>query len=353
LKSGGAERQATRVAIILAQEGHDVSILTYSPENFYADMFRNTNVHFIELSGTSKIGAIIQTRRQLVSGRYDAVLAILRSPILCAEISSLLAKRWRLIIRMGSANKNMFMSKYGKAMLALAGIVDGIVCNSEREAAFWRSSGKIPQEKLVVIYNDVQLADIHSNYVMRKDGRAHIVVAASYYEVKNIDRVLEAILLLSEEERRQLCIEWYGRREINLGNTKFYDAAERKVHDNNMDTCVHLHDETKSIHERMNEADYVGLFSIFEGLPNAICEGMMLGKPIIMSRISDFQVLVDGNGYLCDSTNAASIAEALRNVITTSKGDMIRQGKRSQDIAMRLFDSETIKQKWLHVMSGE
>jgi glycosyltransferase involved in cell wall biosynthesis len=35
----------------------------------------------------------------------------------------------------------------------------------------------------------------------------------------------------------------------------------------------------------MYESDVVALVSKLEGLPNTVCEGMALGKPIIMTRV--------------------------------------------------------------------
>ena len=65
----------------------------------------------------------------------------------------------------------------------------------------------------------------------------------------------------------------------------------------------------------MNAADFVALFSYVEGLPNAICEALALGKPIIMTRVSDYCSLVSDNVFLCETPEPLSIATSLKNAI--------------------------------------
>ena len=100
----------------------------------------------------------------------------------------------------------------------------------------------------------------------------------------------------------------------------------------------------------MHEADVVALFSELEGLPNAICEGMMLGKPIIMSRVSDYEKLVDdSNGFLCDWNNPKSIKGALMSAVKLSENELDKMGNSSRLKAHKYFSKETIINQWLEL----
>ena len=102
----------------------------------------------------------------------------------------------------------------------------------------------------------------------------------------------------------------------------------------------------------MNEADIVGLFSKLEGLPNAICEAMMIGKPIIMSKVSDYINLVDEeNGFLCDWDNPNSIKIALEQAIFLNDKELIKMGLKSKIKADKLFSSEVIVNQWISFLS--
>ena len=91
---------------------------------------------------------------------------------------------------------------------------------------------------------------------------------------------------------------------------------------------------------------FVGLFSSVEGLPNAICEAMKLGKPIIFSRVSDFDVLVCNNGILCDGNNPESIRDALIKALSLSTSEMLEMGEKSRLLSEKLFGEDNIICKW-------
>ena len=105
-----------------------------------------------------------------------------------------------------------------------------------------------------------------------------------------------------------------------------------------------FHDATLDIYQKMNEADAVALFSKFEGFPNAICEGMYLGKPVIATCVSDIPLLLkDGeNAFLADPESADSIAAALRRFIAAAPQQLQAMGAANAAKARNLFDREKI-----------
>ena len=96
----------------------------------------------------------------------------------------------------------------------------------------------------------------------------------------------------------------------------------------------------------MRSSDVVALFSLWEGLPNSICEAMALGKPVIMTRISDYSTLVDGNGVTCDPLDEQSICDALREVVKWNEKDLKKKAMRSLELANVLFSGEKILVMW-------
>jgi len=114
-----------------------------------------------------------------------------------------------------------------------------------------------------------------------------------------------------------------------------------------------LHEEVKGIHDIMYHADFIGLFSKYEGMPNSICEGMMLGKPIIMTKVSDFTKLVDKtNGFLCDYDNTNSIREAFISAISLNESILKEMGRNSKIKAEMLFSREQISKQWYDLITS-
>ncbi len=351
LRSGGAERQAVNLAKMLKHSDHDVSIVTFFGDNFFVKDLEGWGICVVTLHATKAVKAIWAIRRQIKREQYDVVIAFLSSPILCACAASLFGKKWKLITRLGSANKAFFLSSRGKTMIRLARIADIVVCNSHLEREMWQRYSSLPEGKFRVIYNIYPDLTPRSALEEAPDRRERIkiVIPASYSKIKNVQNVVTATGMLNADERNHLEIHWYGHREIATGDTKQYDQAFGLVKQLTLKDTVFLHDETEDIYDRMRDADYVGLFSIFEGLPNAICEAMLLGIPVIMTEVSDYRKLVDGNGFTC-SQSVESIRDVLRQVIMTPESERVKMSQRSAQIAGELFSYEALQRKWLGLL---
>ncbi len=352
LGSGGAERQAVNLARMLKRNSHDVSIVTFFGDNFYVKDLDQCGISVVNLHAPKRTKAILAVRKQIRHEQYDAVIAFLCSPILCACAASLVGKKWKLITRLGSANESFFTSSRGKAMNKLAKVADSIVCNSHLEREMWRKYSSLPDSKFKVIYNlypDLTLRSAQEKIPDRRE-RIKIVVPASYSWIKNVQNVVTAAKMLNTDERSRLEIHWYGHREIAAGDTKQHDRAVELVKQFALEDTVFLHDETWEIYDKMLDADFVGLFSLFEGLPNAICEAMLLSIPVVMTEVSDYQALVNGNGFTC-SQSAEGIHDVLKKVIATSELERKAMGQRSGEIAKKLFSFEVTQREWLETLS--
>lgn len=348
LGSGGAQRQLTTIAPLLKKQGLSVEVLCYIDNDFFATPLNENNIPIHWITPSNYLARIIKIRRFIRNGRYDAVVSFLNTPDLLNCIAAIGGHTWKVITSERSATEAIFSTRRGKLIGWLKRYSDAIVCNSENARQLWIKYYPQYKDKLKVIYNIVTLPEITSTYVPRRDGKTHIIVAASYRYLKNPLNVIEAINLLDEDAKDKLILDWYGAKCDTLSGTKTYDEASRLINKYNLNEVIHLNNLTSSIIDRMNEADAVGLFSKLEGLPNAICEGMMLGKPIIMSHVSDYSVLVDeSNGYLCDYDNPISISEAFVCAISNTTDQLKLMGELSRNKGYRLFENKNIIDRWL------
>lgn len=351
LGSGGAQRQIVTLSKMLKDIGYNVSVLCYTYANFFAEYLEEADIPIHCVNKSNYIERIFSVRRFIRRGNYDAVISFLDVPNFLNCFAAIGGKSWKVITSERSAKKEVLRSRQGRIFAWFQRFADAIVCNSNNAKEMWIEYYPKYKNKLEVIYNPVILPTISSKYISKRNGKLHIVVAASYQYLKNPIGLIKALILLNENERKKIKVDWYGRIEVTKGDRRAYDDAVSLIEDNNLHDIIQLHKPTNDILNRMNEADVVALFSELEGLPNAICEGMMIGKPIVMSKISDFSVLVDSSsGFLCDWDSPESIKKVLISAVNLSDVQLAEMGVKSKEKAEKLFSSETIINQWKNLL---
>ena len=352
LGSGGAQRQVANIAVLLKRAGYDVSVLVYQDFPFYKPVLDEENVPVVLVEAGNYLSRMLKVRKYLNHSGEHTVVAFLETPCFIACFSKMGHKKWNLVTTERSAKKSTFTSRRNKIFNKFERFSDAKVGNSHNAIEMWKKYYPQYNDKYSVIYNHVCVADefVNKEHDYLSDGRIKLCVAASYQELKNPLRVIEAVNLLSDEQKARLEINWYGKQEVTTGNTEVYDKAVSMIKEYGLEDCVHLNDETNDVYRIMSESDAVGLFSTVEGLPNTICEAMTIGKPVVMSKVSDYDVLVTDNGYLCDPESVGSIKEALVKLIETPKEELERMGMASKVMAQNLFSGDAITKQWIEII---
>lgn len=357
LRSGGAEHQMVQLARLLKQKGNYVAYMTYDRSDFFQKELEGAGISVVRIPsrGLVKILRITTLRnaiflhRFLKNDHYDTVISFLGEwnfqNCLSAKIKS---TRHRAITGIRNNRDEVFLNPKNRFFSIFERFSYRIVSNSQ--AAIKRYSGLYPHlsQKCIAIYNIVDLPEISSTYQMRRGDRLQIIIPASYSPVKNPINMLKAVASLDEATRCLLCISWYGSIE---SGKQCYEEMQSYIDRHGLNECVMLYDATRDIANLINKSDAVGLFSTSEGLPNAVCEGMMLGKPIIMSRVSDYDILAGGgNGVLCDAEDVQSIADALYTIVNCSDETLKRMGEVSKAKALELFHPAKVLRHWEEVI---
>lgn len=352
LGSGGAQRQITNVAVLLKNAGYDVSLLVYQDIPFYKPIFDKAEIPVVLKESKGTLSRMFGIRRYLKKSGADVVISFLAVPCFVACFSKMGHKKWKLITTERSAKLTTFTSKKFRFFNKFERFADAKVGNSHNAINMWKKYYPQYNDKYSVIYNHILVTDefCTDGHEYLLDGKVKLAVAASYQGLKNPIRVIEAVSLLSSEQKAKLEINWYGRAEVTTGDTTVYDKAISLIKEYGVGDSIHLNNETNDIYRIMQNSDAVGLFSTVEGLPNTICEAMTIGRPIVMSKVSDYDVLVTDNGYLCDPESVESIKDALVRLIETPKEELRRMGDSSREKAKELFSAEAITRQWIEII---
>lgn len=346
---GGAERQACVLAGEFKRRGHQVCVATYHRDDFYRFLLERENVEHHFLGGRGKVSWAANVRRFLRTHGQDVVLAFLAGPSAYAELAGLPRRSWGLVVcerSTGVVNRS-WVKTY------LHTFADYVTVNSHAARLAIGEANPRLRPKLVTIYNAVQIdAFGQLTGVAARPDKIRLIVPARFDRNKNPRGLLLALQVLhAAQPSLRLRVDWYGDQKAD-------PEVVRETRDGltglGLEGVLRLHPSADNIHGLMSQADAVLLPSFYEGLPNAVCEGMMLGKPILMSDVCDARNLVQEgiNGYRFNPHSPAAIADAIAGFAGLAPEERSRMGKSSRARAEKLFDVNTVVEHYLRILKA-
>lgn len=349
LGSGGAQRQLVNLAIAFKEKGHDVELLVYHSDKFYYQYLIEHNINVVEVLEKNYIKRILKMRKTIRNGNYDSVLSFLEAASFIAEISGFPSRKWNLTVGERSANPNILKSFKLKLYRWFHFFATSVVANSHENIKLVKNVNPLlNNEKLHVIYNLIDLEKwqpLKENYIFRKNGKFNLTVVASHQYLKNLNGLVDAVQLLNENEKEQLTIHWYGGGSKDNSKIK----ALNKINEYQLNENFIFYEPTQEIEIKVNEADALGLFSFYEGLPNVVCEAMVNSKAIISSDISDVGLFLE-NKFTFDPNKPQDIADKIRLLLSLDEESINNLGQRNRKIALQIFNKENIIVKYLAIL---
>ena len=342
LGSGGAQRQMVELAKGFKEKGHTVSFLVYHEENFFKDVLDEINIPVSSIIEPNYITRLFKIRGYIRKGKYDVVLSFLEAANFICEFAGLPWKKWKLIVGERSANPDIL--KWGKRRFYrwFHLFADHVVANSHENLRMVRKINPfLPQRKSKVIYNivDFEYWIPAADYILHKDGKLNLVVAASHQYLKNAKGLIEAVNYLDDKEKLRIRINWYG----NKRSDNSFQEALSLIQQHGLHGIFTFHKATNDIREKLQYADVVGLFSWYEGLPNVLCEAMTIGKPVVSSSVSDIPVLLSNNlNCTFDPHDSRDIARVLSYVLSLPSEGLINLGKSNRLVGFELLNKNKI-----------
>ncbi len=354
---GGAQRQLTFLAEGFKERGNDVSFLVYHDLPFYKPDLERTGIPVVLIREGNYLMRIIKMRRFIRRGNFDAVLSFLEAPGFICEVSGFPFRQWKLVA--GERSSDPAISRSLKLMVFrwFHIFADYVVANSDFNIRqVQKVNPLLKKTKCRLIYNIV-----HLNAVDRKpyEGNSiknsgmNILVAARHTFTKNLNGLIEALALLDKEELDKIHFHWYGDYITEPFNDDSFPKAKNKIKDFGLDDKITFYPATENIVMRMQECDAVALFSLYEGLPNVLCEGMALGKPVISSDVSDMKKIL---GYdpnlLCDPYSPQSVRNAIRYLLKLDSVQLGLIAAENKKIAKSKFEREAIISEYLQLFEN-
>lgn len=348
LGSGGAERQICQIAAALKKRAHEVRLATYAEGDFFKGFLKENNVPHDYIGGIGSKDWAVRIRKYLRKEDVDVVLTAHLATAGYAELSAIPFKPWGLVVREGLAVPSG-QSRFLRFRRYLHTIADRVITNSHENTRMVLKNAPWLRRRTHTIYNAVELELFRPfDCFAKTDNLFRMLVVARMCIQKNVFGTIKALSILKKNGLK-VTVDWFGS---DNGDQSFVSKLRNALLKESLDEYFHYHHASSDIVREYQQADAVLLPSFYEGLPNAVCEGMACGKPIIASRVGDIENLVveRENGFLFDPASPESIAGSIASCANLSSRERKEMGRQSRKLAEKYFPIEKITDKYEEVL---
>ena len=347
LGSGGAQRQLVNLACGLKGRDHDVELFIYYPK---LDFFRSEldsvsiPVHQVSIQGGFSFRIFLKLIHLYTSGRYDSIISFLDVPNIYAELAKLLSFRnINLVVSERSSfkrEKNCLFNVFKRWFHLLA---NHVVANSH-DHTNWLKKKYWLKNKTHTIYNGYSVSNnIDTNTCSSTSSDLDLLIVGRINPVKNGFRILQGLIRFYEKHGYSPKVSWVGRQEQDKES-----LLERKRIDELLSQFPNLTYSWKFLGERqdvpslLQQTDALIHISLFEGLPNVVCEAFIAGRPVIASNVCDHPLLVEDKvrGILCDPLSVESICSAIQRFVNLTSEERHNMGNNARRYAEQHLSAE-------------
>lgn len=332
LTSGGAERVISLLANEFHRKGHEVEMicLTNLKEDYYKVDEGVTLLHAEDIAGHSLLKRLVWFRKHIKQQKPDCVIAFMEA-VYEFVLMALLGMNVPVISSERKDPKTLGPLRKFLRWILLPTATAHVV-QTQKIKDFYNS---IVQKKTHIIYNPVNEKVYDMPEVRRVD---RIVSVGRLYPQKNQQMLIRAFAKVKDKyPSYQLVIYGEGYLRPDL---------EKLVADLGLVERVFLPGTTTQILDEVKRSKVFCLSSDYEGMSNAMIEAMCLGTPVISTKVSGTDELIqDGeNGLLVELGNVDGLAQAFDKLL----GDEALQQQFAQKyIEMAsLFKIDSIVGKW-------
>jgi GalNAc-alpha-(1->4)-GalNAc-alpha-(1->3)-diNAcBac-PP-undecaprenol alpha-1,4-N-acetyl-D-galactosaminyltransferase len=322
LTSGGAERVISRMANYWAAKGWEINLLSFDDgtEPPFYDLDSRISHIPLGIAGYSpnpivglwnNLTRIQELRSAIINSKPNVVISFMHQ----ANEIVLLATRGLNLPVIVSERNDPARQTISKVWTLLRQwtypFADRIVVQTKRAGNYF--SAKL-QKRIIVIPNPVLLPPDRQEPANKLVGERKLIAIGRLVPQKGFDLLLEALATLKDRYP-----EW---TLTILGEGGLRSQLESLCNKLGLGDRVHLVGRVKNPHVFLKQADIFIMSSRFEGFPNALCEAMACGLPVISTDCPNGprEIIRDGvDGILVPNEDVPKLAAAMERLMYDEK----------------------------------
>ncbi|MBW4675085.1 MAG: glycosyltransferase family 4 protein [Desmonostoc geniculatum HA4340-LM1] len=351
LTYGGAERIMSIMANYWSAKGLQITLLTFN-DNKIPDFYLDSHIIYLPLGIAKKSPNVIIgiwnnfkririLRNSIINTNPDVVISFMSK----INITTLLATRWLKMPIIVSERSNPVKSSLDWNWQQLRQwtylFADKIVFQTQRARDYFPSK---LQNNSCIIPNMVVLPPIKKQSSEKFSAERSLIAMGRFVPEKGFDLLLQAFAKLKDNYP-----EW---TLTILGDGKLRPELESLRNQLGLGDRVHFPGMVNNTYAFLQEADFFIMSSRFEGFPNALCEAMACGLPVISTDCPSGprEIIRDGiDGILVPNEDVSALAAAMERLMSNEQ-ERKSLAARAPEITER-FAVEKIMGMWEEVLT--
>lgn len=352
LQTGGAERVLSELANAWVSKGYEVSLITLAGSNNETIYPLDPQIHLVHLNQIAgdniplllrlkTIGKrILKLRKALKSIRPDVIISFID----VMNVTTLLAVRMLgipVIVTERTHPSYHQLPKFYKILRRWTyPWADKVVSQTASASDYF---SELPKHKKAIIPNGVKKPSVQKNETDILKPVHYIVSVGRLCPYKGFQILIQAFRdILPQNPNLNLTIYGDGGMRDNL---------EMLIQELNLTACVFLPGTVQDIETALYNSDLFVFPSFYEGFPNALCEAMAVGLPVIASNCSgSVEIVRDGiDGRLFGVGDVPQLTRLLQELIDDS-AQRVKLSKGACHVVDR-YNQASILEKWDTVLA--
>ena len=317
LRGGGAASQMMILARTLNANGYRITIFTYHlGSGPHYDLLCKDGIEVIQCAkGRFKFGIVLALMRLINKTNYCCIISYLTTPNFYAVLAKILSKKNIPVLVSERAAIEANVSLQARLFRAVYfRLCKFVLFNSHDNRKNTEKLYPFIKNKTQTIYNAIDHLSfkIHEQFDETDERKIlNILVISTPRPAKNALCLAEALRELRDKNKIMPVVQWLGPIDLDDESVRYVDEITAYLTEQSLlDQWDWLgyRDDVKSL---LAQSDVLVHPSYFEGLPNAICEALASGLPIIASDVCDHPRLIGNNqdrGMLFDPYDSKSLA---------------------------------------------
>lgn len=336
----------------MSRRGHAVEFFVYHPgHDFFAAQVEAAGIviHKYQKGRGFSVGALRELTALMRGRGFDVVLAFLNSPVIYAELARLIAMRTILVVseRCSHHDDHSILPAYGRRVLHHA--ADCVVTNSQTHAEWLRKKWWLSR-KVAGIYNGFDLESLKTMVTrpLRVEN-IRLLAVGRICPQKNLVNLIEGLHVFHLRNGYVPSVSWVGKRDMDADGSRYGELVLHTLDKYpEVKAAWHWLGEQRDMKPIFATHDALVHPSRYEGLPNAVCEALASGMPVLVSNVCDHSLLVaDGmRGFLFDAESPGSIAAALQKLTSLSRAEWTAFSKNARTYAESHLDLDRMVQAY-------